>query len=317
MMIQRRETSARTTLKLALAAVVLGSTAPPTSAQDAGPRVIELRGAETLGLGTSPLKAARAKVGQDLLALYAEYQEHLKQTSKLGASAPAFKSSNTLAPSAGGAVVIDAAASGDPETLAADLRALGAENVAVFGRLVSARLPIPAIQALKNVSSLQFARPAYATTHVGDVTSQGDTAMRADLGRAAFGVDGTGVMVGTLSESYDCHGGAAAGVASGDLPVGILVLEEGPCADGLTDEGRGMMELIRDVAPGASQAFHTSEGGQANFAQGIVDLRQRRREGHQRRFHLFRRTLLPGRHRRPGGQHRQRDGGGLFQLGRQ
>jgi subtilase family protein/hemolysin type calcium-binding protein len=270
MMIQRRDTSARiSTLKLALAAVVLGSTAAPTSALDAVPPVIELRGAENLGIGVSPSKAATAKVGADLLALHAEYQAHLNQTSGQGAAAPNFKSSNPIAPIAGGSVVIDTAASGDPEALAADLRALGAHKVAVFGRMVSARMPIPAISGLKRLSSLQDARPAYAATH-GAVTSQGDAAMRADIGRTASGVDGTGVRVGTLSDSYDCLGGAAAGVASGDLPADVIVLEEGPCP--ATDEGRGMMELIRDVAPGASQAFHTGFEGQANFARGIIDL---------------------------------------------
>ena len=33
-----------------------------------------------------------------------------------------------------------------------------------------------------------------------------------------------------------------------------------------------MMEIIHDVAPGASQAFHTAFEGQASFAQGIIDL---------------------------------------------
>jgi hypothetical protein len=201
-----------------------------------------------------------------------EHQAHLTQTSRQGATAPAFQSSNATAPIAGGSVIIDTAASGDPEALAADLRALGADKVTVFGRMVSARVPITAISGLKNLSSLQLARPAYAATHVGDVTSQGDAAMRADIGRTAFGVDGTGVMVGTLSDSYDCLGGAAAGVASGDLPAGITVLDElTPCTDA-TDEGRGMMEIIHDVAPGATQAFHTASGGQAVFAQGIIDL---------------------------------------------
>ena len=32
------------------------------------------------------------------------------------------------------------------------------------------------------------------------------------------------------------------------------------------------MEIIHDVAPGASQAFHTAFEGQASFAQGIIDL---------------------------------------------
>jgi len=269
-MIQRRDTSVRSTLKAALAAVVLGSTAPPTSAQDAIPPVIELRRAETLRIGTSPLKAAPAKVGADLLALHAEYQAYLKQTSAQGAAAAVFRSRNTIAPIAGGSVVIDTAASGDPEALAADLRALGAHKVAVFGRMVSARMPILAIPGLKGLASLQFVRPAYAATQVGAVTSRGDAAMRADIGRTAFGVDGTGVMVGTLSDSFNCLGGAAAGVASGDLPAGITFVVEGPCP--ATDEGRGMMELIHDIAPGASQAFHTAFNGQADFAQGIIDL---------------------------------------------
>jgi hypothetical protein len=166
---QRRQPRSPSLLYLALAAVVLGTSAQPLPAQDTGKRVIELRGAETLGIGTSPSKAAMAKVGQDLLALYAEYQAHLKDTSGQRAPAPPFKSSNAIAPVTGGSVVIDAAASGDPGALAADLRALGAENVTVFGRMVSGRLPITAIQALQDLSSLQFARPAYATTNVEDV----------------------------------------------------------------------------------------------------------------------------------------------------
>ena len=136
---------------------MLGPTAPPLPAQGTGKRVIELRGTDTLGIGTS--KAATAKVGQDLLALYAEYQAHLKDTSGQGAAAPAFKSSNAIARVADGSVVIDATASGDAEVLAADLRALRAENVTAFGRMVSGLLPITAIRALQDLSSLQF-RPS-------------------------------------------------------------------------------------------------------------------------------------------------------------
>jgi hypothetical protein len=91
-------------------------------------------GVENLGIGPSPSKAAMAKVSADLLALQAEYQAHLQQTNGQRAAAPPFQSSNTIAPIAGGSVVIDTAASGDPEALAADLRALGADKVTVFGR---------------------------------------------------------------------------------------------------------------------------------------------------------------------------------------
>ena len=88
---KRRHTRSPRLLYLTLAAMVLGPTAPPLAAQGTGKRVIELRGTETLGIGTSPSKAATAKVGQNLLALYAEYQAHLKDTSGQAAAAPALQ----------------------------------------------------------------------------------------------------------------------------------------------------------------------------------------------------------------------------------
>ncbi|MFP4579043.1 MAG: hypothetical protein ACOCXU_07345, partial [Coleofasciculus sp.] len=38
------------------------------------------------------------------------------------------------------------------------------------------------------------------------------------------------------------------------------------------DEGRAMMQLIHDVAPGADLAFHTAAFNQTDFAQGILAL---------------------------------------------
>ena len=96
--------------------------------------------------------------------------------------------------------------------------------------------------------------------------------MGTNIVRNTFGVDGTGVTVGTLSDSFDCLGGAAADVTSGDLPAGIDVLQdETGCGSG-SDEGRAMMQLIHDVAPGADQAFHTAFDGMADFALGIIEL---------------------------------------------
>src|SRR5215510_2567682 len=121
------------------------------------------------------------------------------------------------------------------------------------------------------LASLQFARPAYATTNVGLVTSQGDQAMRAYVARATFGVDGTGVTVGVLSDSFDCLGGATAEVANGDLSPVTVIQELSNCTGG-TDEGRAMLQLIHDVAPGASLAFATAFLGQASFASSILAL---------------------------------------------
>jgi hypothetical protein len=124
---------------------------------------------------------------------------------------------------------------------------------------------------MARLKSLKFARPAYFSTNVGLTTSQGDIAVRSDVGRSLFNVDGTGITVGTLSDSFNCLGQAAADVASGDLPSGIQVLDDSACPSA-TDEGRAMMQLITDIAPGADQAFHTAFSGQPAFAQGILDL---------------------------------------------
>ena len=52
------------------------------------------------------------------------------------------------------------------------------------------------------------------------------------------------------------------------------------------DEGRAMLQIVHDVAPGASLAFYTGDNSEADFANGIGALaaapRRRRREGHRR-----------------------------------
>ena len=106
----------------------------------------------------------------------------------------------------------------------------------------------------------------------GPLTSQGDKAMRADVARTTFGVDGTGVTVGVISDSYNCLGGADEDVASGDLPPGVVILADNlDCSGGggIDDEGRAMMQIIHDVAPGATLVFHTGVGGEANLAAAI------------------------------------------------
>lgn len=270
----------------------------PVAGQDSNPSAAELPASHPLtaftlptqpqpdgGTGQAappaPTEKTAAKISRDLADLAAGGGSR-----NLG-DADGFNLSGVPLPVYDGWVVIDAIASGDPGDLKAALEILGLQGGAAFGGMVSGRLPIGAIDSLANLASLRFVRPAYMVsdespivadphsmnTNVGLVTSQGDAAMRSDDARTAFGVDGTGVTVGTLASSFDCLGGAAADVASGDLPVGIVVLEErSDCASG-TDFGRAMMQLIHDVAPGASQAFHTSVVGQAGFAQGIIDLR--------------------------------------------
>ncbi len=238
---------------------------------DAEAQPIVLNGSSNAPTAGLYSKKRTQRIGHDLLSLHNEYEAYLNQIRTQRAPVPSFSSGNTLAPVMDDFVVIDFAAADNPDTLASDLRTLGATNISIYGQMVSARLSITAIPALDKLSSLQYGRMAYPMTQAGSVTSQGDAAVLADIARQSFGVDGAGVTVGTLSDSYDCLNGAESGLASGDLPAKIVVLEEGPCANG-TDEGRAMMELVHDIAPGSTQIFHTAVLGQANFAQGILDL---------------------------------------------
>src|SRR5205085_1531555 len=96
------------------------------------------------------------------------------------------------------------------------------------------------------------------------------------------GVTGTGITIGFLSDSFNTAtlttgGGAltihyADDIASGDLPAGVNILSDGSGAS-IRDEGRAMAQLAWDVAPGANLAFHTAFVSMADFAQGIIDLK--------------------------------------------
>ncbi len=215
--------------------------------------------------------ASLGKVAPELSAAAAVF-DAVRRTGPAAADAPVLQREFPMMRMARDAVVVDAVASGAAAVLQQDLIDLGATATSTFGSLVSARLPLAAVDALGSLASLRFVRPAYAATRVGATTSQGDVAQRSDIARAAFGVDGSGVRVGVLSDSYDCRGGAAADVATGDLPAGVVVLDEEDLCTSGSDEGRAMMQHVYDVAPGVSLAFHTAFDGIASFANGIVEL---------------------------------------------
>ena len=75
-----------------------------------------------------------------------------------------------------------------------------------------------------------------------------------------------------LSDSFNDLGGAAADEASGALPAASLIDVIKDLASGGTDEGRAMMQIIHDIAPGASLAFYTAFDSEQDFANGILAL---------------------------------------------
>jgi uncharacterized repeat protein (TIGR01451 family) len=226
-----------------------------------------------LFLSAAPLAAQSdkdprlAKLTQPLIDLH---EQHLARSAQ-GSAAP-LRPSSPLVKLVEDYVVVDAVAAGDGRALKDELEALGMRNAVVFGRVVSGQLPVSAIAAAADLRSLKFAREAAATTHAGSVTSQGDASMNGPAARTSAGVDGSGVKVGVLSDSFNCLNGAATDVSAGDLSSVTVIQEISDCT-GATDEGRAMLQIVHDVAPGAPLAFASAFNGQAAFASNITALK--------------------------------------------
>jgi len=203
-------------------------------------------------------------------------------------------------------VLIDAVTRGDPQQLKAALVALGLQHPAVYSNDVGGWLPVSQLDAATASAEVHSIRAAMSRTRTGAVTSQGDFVQHSDVVRSVHSLTGAGVTVGVLSDSYDCYAvyaannvpaGGAAGyanngflataatdVSTGDLPSNVNVLEEAEAGQGgcmaygaptqlpFGDEGRAMLQIVHDVAPGASLAFYTAENSEADFANGIGQL---------------------------------------------
>ncbi|MDB5430608.1 MAG: outer rane adhesin like protein [Caulobacter sp.] len=176
-------------------------------------------------------------------------------------------------------VLIDATAKdGAGQDLLDSLNALGLMNGSAFGAMASGWMPVSALGSMMAVSSLAFAHENAVIASAGTVSAQADVAQHNDIARSTYGVDGTGLKIGVLSDSFNTPGhngfdGAAdtmaIDIARGDLPANTTVLQDQ--ASG-TDEGRGMAQLIHDLAPGAAIVFATAYNGQAGFANNILAL---------------------------------------------
>jgi subtilisin family serine protease len=173
-------------------------------------------------------------------------------------------------------------------TSAADIPALiklltakGITNISAYDNALNADINISDIGSLEEMNYIMRVKPAYKPiAKSGPVQSQADRAIRANIARSEYGVNGHGIKIGILSDSYNALGGASAGVASGELPgIGnpngftkpVVILKDLSLSSGenLSDEGRAMAEIVHDVAPGAEIYFYTAFDGVQDFARGI------------------------------------------------
>lgn len=181
-----------------------------------------------------------------------------------------------------------------------DLRSAGAKAVNVNGRYekITVAAKPSQLRAVARVTGVEGVTPVLspvtaATCPSGSVVSEGDGQLFAASARALNpGVDGGGVTVGVLSDSFDQATEASDGsgpiatkatddVKSGDLPgVGnecghmtpVEVLSEENNASEASDEGRAMTQIVHDLAPGANLKFASAFNGEPAFADSIGEL---------------------------------------------
>ena len=184
-------------------------------------------------------------------------------------------------------VLVDIRADVNPAVLAR-IGELGGEVVNSVGKFRAIRtwLPLNTVEVLAALDEVQWIRvadraftnreerrdflsdnAASGSTDKVD-TSEGDAAHDAKGARSRFGVDGTGVGIGVLSDGI---GTLADRQASGDIPGSVVILD-GQAGEFYHLEGTAMLEIVHDLAPGAHLYFATAFGSQAQFAANIEAL---------------------------------------------
>jgi len=158
----------------------------------------------------------------------------------------------------------------------------------VVRRSVSSRVRAASAALLVAVPLIAAAFPAAASatapTDCRPVPAPAADLLGATAARERLGVDGTGVTVGIISDSFD-HAGADA--VSSDVAAGWLPGPGNPCgwttpvtvvgtpAPSGSDEGRAMAQVVHGVAPGAEILFATANPEtNAAMAAAIDTLRE-------------------------------------------
>src|SRR5579885_452634 len=162
------------------------------------------------------------------------------------------------------------------DQLLARIRSLGGTVINAFGKYKSIRAALPPnqIEQLASASEVRFIRPAEEPIF-NKVVSEGDITHRANTARSSRQIDGSGITVGVLSDSVEA---LASLQASGNLPPTCpagppcVTVLPGRAGSGHS-EGTAMMEIVNSLAPGSNLIFSTANGGQQQFADNIVALR--------------------------------------------
>ena len=269
----RPETAAQTVARQPVPSS-LNMAATPSSLQGGMSASPDAMAAQANAIAGSMMKGGTlSHFDTQLSALYLQHSEMAEQTAAFANSVRQFDDTIHMVDGRQYVTVDVTAADGDGAALLAQLNALGGDTFrygAAYGSMASGQIATDQLGQLAGLSNLGFARESGFMTSVGLVTTQAEVAQHNDTARTTFSVDGSGLTIGVLSDSFATRASPATtmaqDIANDDLPVATTVLAD---TAGGTDEGRGMAQLIHDLAPGAAIDFATGYGGQAAFAANI------------------------------------------------
>ncbi len=178
-------------------------------------------------------------------------------------------------------VIIEAESGTDMKALETTLGKNGFSAVSVFENMIGGYIGIGQLGVLDKIAPVSYVYPATrAMRRSGNALSQADKAARADIARQFYGVNGAGVKIGLISDSYNNDGMAEQGVRDGELPgsgnpegfVKPVVVMKDYRSPFALDEGRALAEIVHDVAPGSELYYYTGYIDQVDFAAGILAL---------------------------------------------
>jgi Ca2+-binding RTX toxin-like protein/subtilisin-like proprotein convertase family protein len=225
----------------------------------------------------SPLDLDQRDPLRTLGTLYDEYLSFQQNTTSVppGEVPAVFSVDDPLMQVVGGYVAVEAVGYDTTDALLNELQRLGLEDAVQVNYVVAGQLPILSIVELPLLDELRYARAdAPAGTRTGLVAGQGDGPLESDDARNLVFLDGTGVTIGVISDSYDISSSAsvneATDILNGELPNNVKVVLEGAATD--IDEGRAMAQIIHDIAPGADIGFHAAGSTEASFITAVNQL---------------------------------------------
>jgi len=129
--------------------------------------------------------------------------------------------------------------------------------------LAVAWIPLESLESLASlpeVRSIQTVLPPFVRQ--GGTVSEGDVILKSSSIRESYGVNGTGIRIGIISDGVDSLEDAQ---ATGDISYDVHILSNEVGGN----EGTAMLEIVQDIAPGAELYFHDCGSSRLEFNRAV------------------------------------------------